>query len=219
MPEGVTTYLMLAKLCAAAYQPWADASATVQALGFEWVDAVGDDGCSAIVVRANGESIIAFQGTELDPGHWREVIDDLDCVTTTVHSKGGPLLLHEGFYKPLAALWPAVAPLVGPGHFVAVGHSLGGARANLAPLLAASPAAVQVVTFGAPRISITPWLHPTVRFINAADPVPDIPIGFHHTTEDFMWLKDGHVEFTTSRGMFNFDIEDHGIDQYIAALA
>ena len=202
---------VLAKLCAAAYE--ADATASVQALGFTHDGQVADNGCGILFAHNGVNGVIAFRGTDLDLLHWRELFDDSDCCSFRVCGH----TVHDGFYGPLARHWPDIVVRSSSyGSVTVTGHSLGGARATLMPIFIPD---ARVVTFGAPAPAQAPYAPIVERYVHARDPVPDVPLAPWIQPGPLQWLNAGSIQVAARRPEFlDLDINDHMITQYIQAL-
>jgi len=168
---SIADLLLLAKLANASYD--LDTQQSFTALGTTWIEQFGNDQCQCTVAQWGGYSLVVIRGTQVgsDPS-LPELWDDIDPGTVTTAAGN---LLCAGFWRPLAALWPVVAPAMPPGQPLVVGHSLGGVRAHMARFLCPS---AEVVSFGAPRgadpdawLEAYPVLAPT-RVVNRADFAP-----------------------------------------------
>jgi triacylglycerol lipase len=123
-----------------------------------------------------GDTVLAFRGTDsidnwLTDGQYAQVDDP-----------SYPGKVHRGFAAAMAALWPALAPLLpAAGRVWVAGHSLGGALATLAAvrLLSAGYAVPAVYTFGSPRVGDLDFFHGyqalTYRVVNNDDIVTHVP--------------------------------------------
>ncbi|MEO0034330.1 MAG: hypothetical protein RLZZ501_353 [Pseudomonadota bacterium] len=222
---------LLARLSEAAYSIYpAETRQRVAALGLDFVGQVATDLCSVTVVRWNGRQVVAVQGTRVaENTSLGQLFCDID--TDSIATQRGVAM--DGFWSPLAALWPSVALLLDPGRpLLATGHSLGGIRAELVPALA--PACDAVVSFGAPqgaeagfwRRLYRPDGPALTRVVFEADFAPGWPwldgvsVEYDHPPGPFLWLHDGRAEMVSRRPALNLSVADHAIDAaYIPALA
>lgn len=133
-------------------------------------------------IRASGEgTIVCFRGTKrtrqwmmnllVRPHGWRRFRRESDP---------DGAFLHSGFYvlfkrmRPM--LFEALADLPRP--WIFTGHSLGGALATIASVVAEGDS---LCTFGSPKIANSAFHHvagqiPTWRFVNGDDIVPRLPL-------------------------------------------
>jgi triacylglycerol lipase len=177
-------------------------------------------------------NVLSFRGSD-DLGDW---IKDLELYEIKQHVEY-PGLVHDGFATRLALLWPRIISKIPQnGDLVIVGHSLGGALATLASVrLKDAGYATTVFTFGSPRVGNSvfsaAYKCDHFRFVNRADIVPHLPpfkvIGEQYLhVNTLKWidfngrlaLENEHylLEAIESRDMV---IEDHYIENYIAAIA
>ncbi|WP_245608410.1 lipase family protein [Shewanella waksmanii] len=145
-----------------------------------------------------GDFVIAFRGTDRK----RDVVTDLHCGISSC-SNGQPV--HAGFNhtfnsikQQLEHYFLQAAKQTNSGLKVhVVGHSLGGAIANLAAnwLKHRFKANVKLYTFGAPRVGYPSFALKTVtstnneiyRCIHEGDPVPLVPVWpFVHTENEYI---------------------------------
>jgi len=233
LPPSPSSLLRLARLSAAAYSIYpAETRRRVEALGLGFVGQVSTDLCSVTIVRDGRglacRQMVAVQGTRVEENtSLGQLFCDIETdPVTTPHG-----LVMDGFWSPLAALWPSVADLLDPDlPLLATGHSLGGIRAELVPALASCD---QVVSFGAPQgAEVRVWQQlygpggPVLtRVVQGADFAPGWPwldglkVEYDHPPGPFLWLHDGLAESVSRRPAFNLSIADHSIDgAYIPAL-
>jgi pimeloyl-ACP methyl ester carboxylesterase len=139
---------------------------------------VADNQC--FVGSTSDTSLVVFRGT----ANVRNWLSDLDTIPTT-RPYGR---IHRGFYNAFLPLRDWVLQQLaaaGKPRVVIVGHSLGGALANLLAVEAPSSLPVQwVFTFGQPRVGIgssytgavnNRYGKQYVRFVNNNDVVPRVP--------------------------------------------
>ena len=161
------------------------------------------------------ELTVAFQGTH-DIG---QALEDLDCRPRFVAGIG---YCHHGFAVLAEAVYPRIHDLAKASGVISLtGHSLGGAIALLvgAMLVRDQFWPDEVITFGAPRVSVGPavgrlfkrtGLSPSLyRF--GVDIVPTLPPIFAHPAP---LIQIG----TPSDGM-DAGERDHGVENYVTALA
>jgi hypothetical protein len=140
-----------------------------------------------------GEYVLALRGT----AKIRDVITDLHCGLSTC-SNNQPV--HVGFnhtFNSFKGQLERYFSQQGQGELKVhvVGHSLGGALANLAAnwLKQHFKAEVKLYTFGAPRVGYDAFALKTesamdiYRCVHAADPVPLVPVWpFMHTNKEYI---------------------------------
>lgn len=140
-----------------------------------------------------GEYVLALRGT----AKIRDVITDLHCGLSTC-SNNQPV--HAGFnhtFNSFKGQLERYFSQHGQGELKVhvVGHSLGGALANLAAnwLKQHLKAEVKLYTFGAPRVGYDAFALKTesamdiYRCVHAADPVPLVPVWpFMHTNKEYI---------------------------------
>lgn len=170
-----------------------------------------DTGSVHVRIETVGEfKVIAFRGTA----------NTLDWLRNASVVPANTSLLgrvHSGFFDGMMSVWPRIPA---DGKIVITGHSKGGAEAKLlaAMFAAGGRPPAKLTTFGAPRVcwfnnSRTADLLKTidgVDYRNADDPVPNVPIDYHHPREIVQIGKrfeDLHV------------VEDHFLAAYRASLA
>jgi Lipase (class 3) len=142
--------------------------------------AAGTQGFLATDTRSS-LSVLAFRGTEVDPGDWRT---DLNALRKPWPGGGE---VHEGFLGALEAVWDQIGPHLAeaPGRRVYTGHSLGAALATLA---AARQPPDTLCTFGSPRVGDEAFVRALPRFeihrySNCCDLVCCLPLevlGYRH---------------------------------------
>lgn len=203
--------LTLAKLAAAAYLPCAWQAIRDLGLTPVWQTAAPD--CSAIIARsADGETVVAFAGTQLRINYIGTILDDLMCGPFTTP---GGVVVDEGFYRPLATAWGDIEAIIGDGPLTSTGHSLGSARACHLHLI--RPVA-RTVVFGCPRLYYTAYADGAKRYVHARDPVPDLPPRLL-TGGSMLWLHDSGIETVDRRPEWvDLNFGDHDIANYIGAL-
>ena len=131
--------------------------------------------------RFEGELVIAFRGT----AGIADTLTDLHCGVTV-----GPnyKAVHAGFNRTFESIKPQLAAIlskVGNRPVHCVGHSLGGALANLAAnwIKSQYKVPVKLYTFGSPRVGCNPFamqtetnLNGIYRAVHRSDPVPMVPV-------------------------------------------
>ena len=225
-----TNLLMLARLCDAAYEPdTRETKRRVESLGLDFIAQVASQDCAAVVAGCGGRQIVALKGTSIAGDiNRRELWDDLDV--DPVETPAGAAM--DGFWTPLRDLWPVIAGHLDPARpLLATGHSLGGARAHLVPVLARCEA---VVSFGAPMAATdgfwrcvygAPGSPPLTRVVNADDFAPGWPwldgpsVEYIQPPGPFLWLHGSEARVVTWRPPVNLSLAAHSIDgAYIPTL-
>ncbi|NMM42435.1 lipase family protein, partial [Pseudoalteromonas arctica] len=136
--------------------------------------------------------VLALRGT----AKMRDCITDLHCGVATGPNNQS---VHAGFNKTFNSLKSQLEQYfsqnpTAPVHVV--GHSLGGALANLAAnwLKQRFKVPVKLYTFGAPRVGLSSFashtehaLQGVYRCVHAGDPVPMVPVWpFMHTKDEYI---------------------------------
>ncbi|MDQ2045387.1 lipase family protein [Pseudoalteromonas sp. 20-92] len=139
-----------------------------------------------------GHYVLALRGT----AKMRDCITDLHCGVSTGPNNQS---VHAGFNQTFNSLKSQLEQYfsnnpTAPVHVV--GHSLGGALANLAAnwLKQRFKVPVKLYTFGAPRVGLSNFANHTqnalqgvYRCLHAGDPVPMVPVWpFVHTTYEYI---------------------------------
>jgi len=128
-----------------------------------------------------GEVVLTFRGT----AGIADTLTDLHCGVTV-----GPnyKAVHAGFNRTFESIKPQLAAIlskVGNRPVHCVGHSLGGALANLAAnwIKSQYKVPVKLYTFGSPRVGCNPFamqtetnLNGIYRAVHRSDPVPMVPV-------------------------------------------
>lgn len=231
--------LLLARASDIAYQRDAAAAASeLEALGLGFIAQVTngaggkDQGdCQALVAtwpHPEGERTLwIFRGTEVT-GHF-SAPELADNVLLHAIRLGGGIEAAAGYFQDVAALWPFLARQARRGPLVITGHSLGGARAELAALFAyALDPAFRVVSFGSPASANQAYWDAAfpagtslLRVIAGHDFAPEhgTRVGWTHRDEPFLWLKDGAAALATDRPGIDLSLADHSISgSYVPRL-
>ncbi|MBU2972512.1 lipase family protein [Pseudoalteromonas sp. C2R02] len=140
----------------------------------------------------SGHTVIALRGT----ANKRDAVTDMHCGLST---SANNLPAHAGFNKTFNSIRPVLNSYftqnnTGPVH--CVGHSLGGALANLTANWLHNKQngrPISLYTFGAPRVGYASFadktsngLHRVFRCLHTADPVPLLPFWpFVHTEGEY----------------------------------
>ena len=160
---------------------------------------------------------VAFQGTH-DIG---QALEDLDCRPRFIQGIG---YCHHGFSVLAEQIYPLVKTLASQGEqeFILTGHSLGGAIAILvaAMLVRDGVTKPEIITFGAPRVSVGPAVGRVFArtglalalalYRNGADVVPDLPPILAHPVPLIQIGSPSDGPEAAER--------DHAVARYIAAL-
>lgn len=172
--------------------------------------------------------VIAVRGTRPEMGY-PDLLTDLNISTKREMPGVGPV--HAGFYDVYNSLLPtltAAQQVIAASDVVhCVGHSLGGAVANLIALhLVQRGANTKLYTFGAPRVGFRPTSYDTVvdlmignsniyRVSHNFDPIPMIPVApFIHAVPS---IKDKNNLFIGSP-VQAIDIGNHDTQNYINSV-
>ncbi len=138
-----------------------------------------------------GELVLAFRGTACGP----DILTDLHCGTTL-----GPSYhpVHAGFNRTFYSFKKQIESelnKLGPRPVHCVGHSLGGALANLAAnwIKKRYSVPVKLYTFGAPRVGWNGFatqsetlLEGVYRAVHRSDPIPMVPVWpFVHAGDEY----------------------------------
>jgi hypothetical protein len=204
--------LQLAQFSSASYLH--DARPTVAALGGTYLTQIGNGGCEVLVLDWGGNRVFAYQGTRASLSNFSaaEVLADLEC-----HAKvlADGSRVHSGFWDPLVALWPRLAPFVVQTPMLLTGHSLGGVHGHLTKPFVPH---AQVVSFGAPKGAddkfwTANYQSPPVRFVYEKDVVPALPFEGPFTHPASMnWLHGGKLLQVHQRPGLTFSVSDHSMD-------
>lgn len=147
----VPEFLEAARLSAAAYvDDRAAREAAIAALSLSAVDTYENGDHRALLCGdGRGRFVLVLCGTRFSDGNLHELFDDEDVLPVELPFG---LKVMAGFHAGMADLYkwaldrlPAAAPIE------LTGHSLGGARAHLAPLFIDPPRIRQITSFGAPK--------------------------------------------------------------------
>jgi hypothetical protein len=151
-------------------------------------------------------SILAFRGTEVDPGDWATDLRAWPSAWT----EGGRV--HKGFAVALAAVWGDLAPRLAavPGRMLYTGHSLGAALAVLAGSRHPPHA---LYTYGSPRVGDEDFVRMLAsveshRFTNCCDMVCRLPpetFGYRHLGPASYLDRDGMVHMAPGYAAVKWD--------------
>ncbi|PRW39183.1 lipase [Chlorella sorokiniana] len=206
---GRTASYLASLLADMAYEPttgtWEDTARTilpkwgatdVQFISKTTVDSEVKADTQVVVADSPAAVLVFFRGTEITK--LEDIQTDLSTKFVDVSGLGR---VHEGFYKAEDIVHADITSLLdqygaGSKPVIYVGHSLGGALANIAAARQqlASPGSVSAVyTYGGPRVGDAAWADAynnlglssiTYRYVLGKDPIPLIPpggdIGFVH---------------------------------------
>jgi len=148
--------------------------------------------------------IIGIRGTKMSsPSDW--------LTNFHIGITNGPknLAVHAGFQKSFRSLRPELNKYITekkPRCLHIVGHSLGGAIAELTAIWASERGiATKLYTFGAPRVILRDCVHRAAvnvdhyRVTHGADPVPCVPVWpFTHTVGDYQTAMNSGAFFSKS---------------------
>jgi len=225
----MTDFAALARLARIANLAYGESEAGVrrgaEALGLLFAALVQSADCHALVCRAGAQQIVAIAGTHFaQDTSLAEIADNLE---------GDPIrcgagLVHEGYFAPLATLWPAIAAQLSDADpAILVGHSMGGVRAHLARYFFPAAREVRVVSFGAPKGADEAFWRAVyrndaeapLRIVHAADFAPSWPeLGPFTQPGPMLWLRSGGAEPAAARPGIVASVSDHAVETYIAAL-
>ena len=142
----------LAQLSSAVYLT--DITQLAQSVGFlglAFAGLVGNDECQAMVARDGDDQIIVIRGTQVESHtSLAELLDDADPGHSDL---GQGALVRSGAWEPLKRLWEdQLGRMIDPARPLTItGHSLGGQRAALLPVLLPAGAQPQVVAIAPPK--------------------------------------------------------------------
>ena len=171
------------------YLPEDDAAPIFEAIGFDTVEFVEEDGAQAYLLRTKEDCLVVCRGTE--PNEWNDIKADANAVLEVAETVGK---VHRGFKREVDDLWPplekALAAETRQVWFT--GHSLGGAMATICAgrcYLSHIPIEpVEVQTFGSPRVGNKEYVNYAgvrhLRWVNNNDVVTRVPpawLGYTHT--------------------------------------
>ncbi len=179
MPITVCETMRLARY---SYMNPSRAKSSAERDGFDNVVFLSKNGTQCLCVEKDGEFACAFRGTDYNIQEWISNVD-----AKRIDNQFGPGALHRGFSNELEVIWPEVSKYVGnEKHVHMIGHSKGGALANIAALrmLYDHINEITLWTFGSPRCMSAKAaaeieLHcRVIRVVNFADPVTWFPRGW-----------------------------------------
>ncbi|XPF93313.1 lipase family protein [Colwellia sp. RE-S-Sl-9] len=146
--------------------------------------------------------IIGVRGTKFSaPADWLTNLN----VGVTLGPKN--LAVHAGFHKAFSSMRPAFNQYITqhkPRCLHVVGHSLGGAIAELTAIWASeSGIKTKLYTFGSPRVVLSNSVHRAAmniehyRVTHGADPVPSVPVWpFTHTVGEYQTAMNSGASFS-----------------------
>jgi triacylglycerol lipase len=172
--------------------------------------------------------VIATRGTRPEMGY-ADLLTDVNISSNRNMPGAGPI--HSGFFDTYNSIKPQLATLqtvIEQADIVhCVGHSLGGAVANLVAIHCAQLGAeVKLYTFGAPRVGLNTALYDKVlanylgeenifRVSHSLDPIPMIPVApYIHVLPS---IKDAHNFFIGSP-INSISLENHDTANYIRSV-
>lgn len=212
--------------------PGAAQTAALKSIGLDLVGRFDSDDCHITIAREPGQWWVTIAGTHFtdadDVEQWkREFGDNIDARSVKIGNLG---IADEGYYGPLAELWPsvqrtlpAVENLSDPVRIT--GHSMGGVRAHLCRLLFAPETNCEVISFGAPKgADATFWqsiygTRPPLRVVCEADFAPTWPeFGPFGQPGPMLWFHGGTAETVDVRHGIEASVPNHMPDFYQATL-
>jgi hypothetical protein len=191
--------------------------------------------CKYDLLPRDDELVVVMPGTNPD-----DPLDWLRDISAALHWVPGVGPAHGGFGRGGEAVYTRVSTATAgdPRPLTIVGHSLGGALAQMlgALIAARQPGrAFRVVTFGAPRLGfLNPWLGRLLRrgfelseYARAGDIVPDLPMRppFNHPAwpcrigEPVAGTPDALIQFFDIAKIGKAIPANHSIQRYAADLA
>ncbi len=182
----------------------------------------GIEDARAIYVAWNGLKLFANQGTQFSRGEIPSIFANLKVDGADLGAKG---IVHAGYWQQAQALRAAAEWSVGQGVDLIGGHSMGGSITEL--LCGVFFPTIPGISFGAPKVGDAAFWQATafrpVRIVHERDMAPIWPprfIGneYEQPPENEQWLHNGSVEAVPHRTCAPDSIDDHNIDNYIAAL-
>jgi len=215
---------MRPKLCNTAYIDDATVQrSAVEEFGLAYLGRYENVDHQAFLCSRGERTILAVSGTRFSDGNVCELLDDEDVLPVDL-SNGAHVM--QGFYAGLSGLFSWALSAAPRGHlFDITGHSLGGARAHLAPLFVPAGSFNRLYSFAAPKAANAVYWKafaaPLTRVVNERDLWVGWPfIGEWCQPETMLWLHDRIVEQSTeSKWPGGLRASDHSIDGgYIPAL-
>ena len=228
MPDLIPDLLRLARLSNTAYIDAHDEQVLAAAvLGYRIIDLYANADHRALLCLdpVTQEVTLALCGTRFSDANVHELFDDEDVIPVDL---GGGRHVMAGFHVGMADLydWAVVSAPVGT-KFKITGHSLGGARAHMAPIFMPPAAVGQITSFAAPKAANKAYWNSVGdlgirRVVNKRDLWAGYPwIGEWCQQEPMLWL-DGHSIQSMHEAQWKGGLcaADHSItDGYIANLA
>jgi triacylglycerol lipase len=204
----------------------------------------------ACVLEGKDIIVLAFRGT-VSKKNWHT---NFQAALVHPENTDAQLRVHEGFYKAFSKLSDGskgieqkIAEIKqatqGQIPIYIVGHSLGGALAQISAAVIGNDQIAACYTFGSPRVGnslFDLWVKPpSYRLVNYADIVPQVPLPFiYRHSGDPRYMPDamtnspyrfqpglfqrlwqiirGIIQFARSGSILG--IEDHAIDEYCRKL-
>jgi len=220
----VADLLLLAQLCNIAYvDDEAAQQAQVAALGFKYLGRYENTDHQAFLAMKGTRYVLAISGTRFSDGNIPELLDDENVFPQSA----GDFKVMAGFYAGQGDLYAWAEAKVPAGEkFEITGHSLGGARAHLAPLWVPADRLRCLTTFGAPKAATaaywTTFSTPLARVVHERDLWAGWPLLPPWTQPGpMLWLHNGALTLTTEKWWpGGLSPADHSITSgYIKALA
>lgn len=197
-PEDGATLRSLAWLARCAYYDVDRLPAELARVDQRLTTFIDVDGTAGFFSAGEHAHVLAFRGTEFD--ELRDIVTDLR-VKPTAYGSG---TAHSGFVAAVTGALEAIHAGLPSAPIWIVGHSLGGALAQVLAATLEHPMAA-VVSFGSPRVGdpafgqgLADLLGPLLlRVTHDRDPVPDFPpkpIGYRHVGPELRLIEGGAVE-------------------------
>jgi len=154
------------------------------AVGWDYVKPLKNSNAAGLVGwhRDSGVSFIAIAGTN-------DALDAINDADTRKVALPDGTRVHSGFLHYAESVLNAIRLLRIKGHLTRrklfiVGHSLGGAAAEILPLIEPTLAPEQIHTFGSPRWCASNYAlqypYETTHWRRPLDVVPDVPLHLRH---------------------------------------
>lgn len=180
---------------------------------------------SPSAVQDNSRTILVLCGTRFSDGNLPELRDDGEVFP---YGEGHGAKVAYGFHKGLDALYAWALANAGGRLDVITGHSLGGARAHLAPIFVPKERLGSITSFGAPKAGNQLYwdsiadvnLTRVVHGLDAAVGWPALTLWGACQPQLMTWLVHGSaIAWTEAKWPGGLNPGDHAIeDGYAAAL-
>ena len=200
----------------------------VEALGLEYRGLFENDECQALVSHEGEIQHVTIRGTQVEEHtSFSELWDDLNMAKT---GYGGGATVCSGIIAPLRSLWfdhlAGVINLSKP--IVIEGHSLGGNRATVAPVLLPQGVNPTVIALAPPQGANKPFWDAIYKGRTSPAIIGnegDFAPGWNHLDPStcqagpIIRLKDsGGWDIVNEWSIWNESIPDHDIDLYVSRL-